>query len=52
MPQCRGMPGWGGRSGWVGEWVGKHPHRSRVRGNGIGGLQRGNQELGQYLKCK
>jgi hypothetical protein len=19
MPQCRGMPGWGSKSGWVGE---------------------------------
>jgi hypothetical protein len=30
MPQCRGIQGWGGRSGWVGE----QPHRSRGRGNG------------------
>ena len=30
----------------------EHPHRSRVRGDGIGGLQRGNQERGQHLKCK
>jgi hypothetical protein len=31
MPQCRGIPGQGGRSGWV--W--KHPHRSRGRRYGI-----------------
>jgi hypothetical protein len=29
MPQCRGMPGQEGRSGWVGRWVGEHPHRGR-----------------------
>jgi hypothetical protein len=29
MPQCRGMPGWGGRNACVGE----HPHRVRGRGN-------------------
>ena len=34
MSQCRGMPGQGGRSGWVGE----HPHRSMGRGDGIGGF--------------
>jgi hypothetical protein len=28
----------------VGGWVVEHHHRSRVRGDGIGGLQRGNQE--------
>jgi hypothetical protein len=27
-------------------WVGEHPYRSRVRGNWIGGLQRGNWEQG------
>ena len=32
MPQCRGMPGQGGRSGWVGEY----PHRSRGIGDGVG----------------
>jgi hypothetical protein len=33
------MPGQGGRSGWVGGWVGEHPHRSRGRGYEIGGFQ-------------
>jgi hypothetical protein len=28
-PQCRGMPGCGGRNGW-----GEHPHRIRGRGMG------------------
>jgi hypothetical protein len=32
MPQCRGMPGWGGGSGWVRE----HPHRSRERSDVTG----------------
>jgi hypothetical protein len=31
MPQCRGMPRWEGRSGWVG---GEHPHRGRVGDRG------------------
>jgi hypothetical protein len=30
--------------GWLGGWMEEPPHRSRVRGNGIGGLQRGNWE--------
>jgi hypothetical protein len=30
----------------VGGWVVEHPCRSRVRGYGIGGLQRGNRERG------
>jgi hypothetical protein len=38
IPQCRGMPGWGIRSGWVGE----HCHRSRGREHGTGGFGRGN----------
>jgi hypothetical protein len=29
MPQCRGMPGWKGRTG---RWVGEHRHRGRGRG--------------------
>jgi hypothetical protein len=29
-----------------GKWVGELPHRSRVRGERIGHLQRGNQEKG------
>ena len=35
------------RAVWL-EWVGwgEHPHRYRVRGDGIGGLQRGNKEKG------
>jgi hypothetical protein len=32
----RRMLGWWGRSEWVGGWVGKHPHRSRARGVGLG----------------
>jgi hypothetical protein len=39
VPQCREMPGQGGRSEWVGRWVGAHPHRSRRRGHRIGGFQ-------------
>jgi hypothetical protein len=27
-------------------WMGEHPHRSRKEGDGIGGLERGNQEGG------
>ena len=37
MPQCRGMPGQG--SGVV-----EHPPRSRVRGDRIGGFQKGKLE--------
>jgi hypothetical protein len=43
MPQYRGMPGPGSRSGWVGE-LGK--------GKADRGFWRGNQERGQNLKCK
>ena len=25
-------------------WVGEHPHRNSVRGDGIGELERGNKE--------
>jgi hypothetical protein len=28
----------------MGRWVGGHPHRNRLRRDGIGGLQRGNWE--------
>jgi len=42
MPQCRGIARRGGRSGWLG----KHPHRSRGREDGIGGFWRGNQGRG------
>ena len=42
MPQCRAMLG---RVEVVG-WLGVPPHRSRVRGEGIRGLERGNQERG------
>ena len=41
-----------GAEAGVGRWVGEHPHRSRVRGDGIVDLQRGNSERGQNLKCK
>jgi hypothetical protein len=41
MSQCREMLGQGGMSGG-----GEHPHRSRVREDGIGGFQRGNWERG------
>jgi hypothetical protein len=41
-----------GRQEWVGEWVGEHPHRSRGRGEGIGGFQRRDLERGKHLKCK
>jgi hypothetical protein len=44
MPQCRGIEG---REAEVGGWVKEHRHRSRRRGNGIGGLQRGNWETGK-----
>jgi hypothetical protein len=30
----------------IGEQVNEHPHRHRGREDGIGGLQRGNQEMG------
>jgi hypothetical protein len=52
MPQCRGMPGWGIRSGWM---DGGKPYRSRGRVDGIGWdrgfserkcFQRGNEERG------
>jgi hypothetical protein len=36
-PQCRGMPGQGSRSVWVGE---------QEVGDGIGDFQRGKQERG------
>jgi hypothetical protein len=32
--------------------VGEDPHKIRVRGDGIWGLQRGNWEKGKHLKCK
>jgi hypothetical protein len=34
------------------EWVREYPHRGRERGDGIGGSQRGDLEMGKYLKCK
>jgi hypothetical protein len=37
MPQCRGMPGQGSRSRWVGE---------QGKGGWDKGFQRGNQERG------
>jgi hypothetical protein len=36
----------------VGGWAREHPHISRVRGDGIGGLQRGNWERKKQIKCK
>ena len=39
MPQCRGMPGQGSRSGWVSEQEEK-------------GWDRGNEEKEYILKCK
>jgi len=36
------MLGWGVGKGWVG----KHPHRRRERGDGIGDLWMGNWERG------
>ena len=32
--------------------MGKHPHRSRGRGDGIGGFLRRDLERGKHLKCK
>jgi hypothetical protein len=48
---CLSIEGWGGEAG-VGWFVREHLDRDKGRGNGIGGLQRGNQEGGQHLKCK
>jgi hypothetical protein len=48
MPQCRVIPGWEGRSGWVGE----HPHRGRGKEYGISRFKRGNLERRKHLKCK
>jgi hypothetical protein len=31
------------RDSGVGGWVGEHPHRSRVKGDRIGGFRRGSQ---------
>ena len=39
-----------------GEWVEEHPHggkgEGREDGCGMGGLWRGNQEVGYHLRCK
>jgi hypothetical protein len=44
MHQCRGMPGQGSGSGWVGR---RAPSKKwGVCGNGIGGFQSGTQEKG------
>jgi hypothetical protein len=48
MPQCRGMPGWEDRSGWVGE----QPDGGRGKGDGIRGFPRGKLEKGKHLKHK
>ena len=42
MPQCRGMLGWEGGSGCVGG--GEQSLRSKGRGDGLGSVQRENQE--------
>jgi hypothetical protein len=42
MPHCRGMPGQGSRSRWVGEY----PHSSWGREDRIEGFQKGNRERG------
>jgi hypothetical protein len=44
MPHHRGMPWWGGMSGWLGEGAG--------RWEWIRGMWRENHEGGQHLKCK
>jgi hypothetical protein len=49
MPQCRGMPGWEGKSGYEG---GGAPYRGRERGDGIGGFWRVYLDRGKHLKCK
>lgn len=39
----------------MGEWVDEHPHRGKVggaKGDGMGGLWRGNGEGGYHLKCE
>jgi hypothetical protein len=41
MPRCREV---GGQEAGVGVWVGKHPYRSRGRGNGIESF-RGGEKL-------
>jgi hypothetical protein len=46
MPHCRIIPEQGGESGWVDGWVGKLPHRSRGRWDGIEGFQKENREKG------
>jgi hypothetical protein len=48
MPQCRGMPGQGGWS----ERVGEHPHRSRVRWDGIEGFWGGGWKLVKEITFK
>jgi hypothetical protein len=40
MPQCRGMPGQGGKSG---RWVGEHLHISRGKVHGISKKKRGKK---------
>ena len=46
MPQCRGTEG---REVGVGGWVEEHPHRSRERENGIGGLGGGETRKGANI---
>jgi hypothetical protein len=40
MNPCRGIEG---REAGVGGWVEEHPHRSRGRGYGVGGLPGGGE---------
>ena len=54
-PEGAGCPSVGkcqGRKSGVDGWVVEHPHRSRRRGHGIGGFQRGDLEKEKHLKCK
>ena len=44
MPQCRGMSGQGGRSGWIWE----HPHRSKGLKDG-NGVSEGKTGLGSFI---
>jgi hypothetical protein len=52
MAQYRGIQEeWGGRG-----WVREYPHRGKEEGGeegcGMGGLWKGNWEMGYHLRCK
>ena len=49
MLQCRGIPGWGGGSGWI---FGGTSSLKQVEGQGNGGFWKGKQKKEQHLKCK